>query len=178
MNTLDCIKTRRSIRSFKADKIPHDIIDNIIYYSTYSPSWKNSFVPRFIAIEDTNLINKIASEYVPEFNKAKIITAPLLMVVTAIKNRSGYERDGSFSTDKGDRWGYFDTGIACQTLSLCAHEYGLGSVILGYYDGDGITHLLNIPDDREIIALIPMGYPNESPEAPKRREVSSVLEYL
>ncbi|MBE5963950.1 MAG: nitroreductase [Lachnospira sp.] len=177
MNTLDCIKTRRSIRRFKPEAVSHEIIENIIYYTTYSPSWKNSFVPRFIAIEDSELINTIASNYVPDFNKPRIITAPLLMVVTAIKNRSGFERDGSFSTEKGDRWTHFDSGIASQTLCLAAHEYGLGSVILGLYDAKGITELLQIPDDREIIALIPMGYPDEAPEAPKRRAVADVLEY-
>ena len=50
----------------------------------------------------------------------------MVIAVTIIKGRSGYERDGSFSTPKGDRWQMYDAGVAGEAFCLAAHEQGLG----------------------------------------------------
>ena len=71
----------------------------------------------------------------------------------------------------------FDAGIAAQTFCLAAWEQGLGSVIQGLYDEEKIINLLNIPDDQELIALIPVGYPDEEPVAPRRKSVDDLLLY-
>ena len=68
----------------------------------------------------------------------------MLIAVTFKKGRCGFERDGSYSTKKEDRWQMFDVGVASQTLCLAAHEAGLGTVIMGIWDEDGITDLLHI----------------------------------
>ena len=71
----------------------------------------------------------------------------------------------------------FDAGIACQSFCLAAHESGLGTVIMGIFDEDGIRNLLNIPEEQELAALIAVGYPDISPEPPKRKTVSELLTY-
>ena len=57
MNVSDCIKMRRSIRKYKPDHIDHSIIDSIISIASYSPSWKNTQITRYIAIEDPSILN-------------------------------------------------------------------------------------------------------------------------
>ncbi|MEO2238522.1 nitroreductase family protein [Dorea sp. YH-dor226] len=178
MNTLECIKTRRSIRKFKPDSIDHSLLDSLISAASYSPSWKNSQITRYIAIEDSSILSSIINDYTQEHNSNIIRQAPMLIAVTFVKGRSGFERDGSYSTKKGDRWQMFDIGAACQTFCLAAHEAGLGTVIMGIWDEDGITSLLNIPDDQELGALIAIGWPDIDPEAPKRKSVSELLTYL
>ena len=69
-------------------------------------------------------------------------------------------------------------GVASQTLCLAAHEAGLGTVIMGIWDEDGITDLLHIPEDQELAALIAIGYPDIDPDAPKRKSVNDLLTYL
>ena len=59
MNVSDCIKMRRSIRKYKPDHIDHSIIDSIISIASYSPSWKNTQITRYIAIEDPSILKKI-----------------------------------------------------------------------------------------------------------------------
>ena len=178
MNTLECIKTRRSIRKFKPDSIDHSLLESLISAASYSPSWKNSQITRYIAIEDSSILSSIINDYTQEHNSNIIKQAPMLIAVTFVKGRSGFERDGSYSTKKGDRWQMFDIGAACQTFCLAAHEAGLGTVIMGIWDEDGITSLLNIPDDQELGALIAIGWPDIDPEAPKRKSVSELLKYL
>ncbi len=178
MNTTECIRTRRSIRKFKAAPVEHSLLESLISDTSYSPSWKNSQTTRYIAIEDPSILDSIIQNYTPSFNSNIIRQVPLLLAVTFIKGKSGFERDGSYSTKKGDRWQMFDAGIACQTFCLAAHNAGLGTVIMGIWDEDGITKLLNLPKDQELAALIAVGWPDLDPEAPKRRSVEELLTYL
>ena len=177
MNTTECIRTRRSIRKFKAAPVDHSLLESLISDTSYSPSWKNSQITRFIAIEDSSILDSIVQDYTPSFNSDIIKQVPVLLAVTFVKGRSGFERDGSFSTKKGDRWQMFDAGVACQTFCLAAHEYGLGTVIMGVFDESGISSLLDIPKERELAALIALGYPDIEPSAPKRKTVEDLLQY-
>ena len=177
MNAAECLKTRRSIRKYKADKVDHSVIDSIVSLASYSPSWKNTQITRYIAIEDTSLLNEIADRFTPDYNSNIIRQVPVLMAVSYKKGRCGYERDGSFTTKKGDRWQMFDVGAACQTFCLAAWDKGLGTVIMGVFDEDGITELLGIPEDQERGALIALGYPDWDPAAPKRHAADERLQY-
>ena len=178
MNTIECIKTRRSIRKFKPDSIDHSLLDSLISAASYSPSWKNTQITRYIVIEDSSILNAIINDYTPEFNSNIIRQAPVLIAVTFVKGRCGFERDGSFSTKKGDHWQMFDVGAACQTLCLAAHEKGLGTVIMGIWDEDGITELLKLPQDQELGALIAIGWPDIDPATPKRKSIDELRTYL
>ena len=172
------IKTRRSIRKFKPDPVDHATLESLIGAASYSPSWKNTQITRYIAIEDSSILDKIVTDYTPDFNAKIIKQAPMLIAVTFKKGRCGFERDCSYSTKKEDRWQMFDVGVASQTLCLAAHEAGLGTVIMGIWDEDGITDLLHIPEDQELAALIAIGYPDIDPDAPKRKSVDDLLTYL
>lgn len=178
MNTTECIRTRRSIRKFKAALVDHSLLESLISDTSYSPSWKNSQITRFIAIEDSSILDSIVQDYTPSFNSDIIKQVPVLLAVTFVKGRSGFERDGSFSTKKGDRWQMFDVGVACQTFCLAAHNAGLGTVIMGIWDEDGITKLLKLPDDQELAALIAVGWPDVDPDVPMRKSVDELLTYL
>lgn len=179
MTAQECIKGRRSIRQFKEDKIDHALLSEIIETASYAPSWKNTQITRYIAIEG-ELKDKIAAEGTTPFpNNGKIIeNAPMLIAVTVVKNRCGYERDGSFTTPRKDTWQMFDAGIASQTFCLAAYEKGIGSVILGIFDQDKIETLLQIPDTQELVALIPVGYAAEEPVAPRRKPVDDLLSFI
>lgn len=177
MNTNECIKSRRSIRKFKPDAIDHSLLESLISTASYSPSWKNTQITRYIAIEDPAILETIVHDYTPEFNSNTIKQVSTLIAVTFIKGRCGFERDGSYSTKKEDRWQMFDVGVACQTFCLAAHEAGLGTLIMGIWDEDGITELLQIPENQELAALIAIGYPDIDPPAPKRKSVEDLLTY-
>lgn len=178
MNTIECIKCRRSIRKYKPDPIDHSTIDSIVSAASFSPSWKNTQITRYIAIEDSSILGKITDQFTNEHNRDIIKQAPLLIAVTFLRGRSGFERDGSFTTNKGDRWQMFDAGIACQTFCLAAKEHGLGTVIMGIFDEAVISDILKIPKEQELAALIAAGYPDCEPQAPKRRDVTELLQYI
>ncbi len=178
MTAKECILGRRSIRKFKPDAIDHSILEEIVQTASYAPSWKHTQITRYIAVEGA-LKDAIADQACDAWkpNADIIHGAPTLMVVTVIKNRSGFERDGSYSTPRKDGWQMYDAGVASQTFCLAAHEQGIGSVILGIFDSQKVATLLEVPEDRDVIALIPIGYPAEEPVAPRRKPVEELLSY-
>ncbi len=171
------LRVRRSRRMYSDNPDDDALLAEIVEEASYAPSWKHSQITRYIAIKDPVLKEKIAAEGTTIWpgNGDIIRQAPVLMAICAVKNRSGFERDGSYSTVREDRWEFFDTGIASQTLCLAAYEHGLGSVILGLFDIDTISSIIEVPEGQELIALIPIGYPAEEPTAPRRKAVSDLL---
>lgn len=181
METKKCILERRSVRKFKEEKVAHDVIKEIVEAASYAPSWKNTQITRYTVVEDEAVKAKIADECVLDFvyNAKTIKRAPHLVVVSAVLGRSGYEKDGSYTTPKEDRWQNFDTGIATQTFCLAAHDMGVGTVILGIFDDAKVAEAINLPEGQQVHALIAMGYPEtEGGEAPKRKEVSELVKFI
>ena len=179
MTAKECITGRRSIRRFKPDAVSHELIAQIVETASFAPSWKNTQIARYTVIEG-DLKNKFAAEATTPFpGNGKIIeNAPALVVISVIKNRCGYERDGSFTTPRKDTWQMFDAGVAAQTFCLAAHENGLGTVILGIFDQDKVEELIALPEDREVVTLIPLGYADEEPACPRRKTVEDLLSFM
>ena len=121
MTAKECIKGRRSVRQFTKQPVGRELLAEIVETASYYPSWKHTQIVRFVAVEGEKK-ERLAKECTDMWaNNGKIMeSAPVVMAVTIIKNRSGFERDGSFSTNKGDRWQMYDAGIASQTLCLAA----------------------------------------------------------
>lgn len=180
MEALECIKTRRSVRKFKEELVSHDTLNEIIEAASMSPSWKNTQITRYNIVEDTDIKNNIAQNGTLGFaHNCEIITgAPQLVVVSMIGNRCGYEKDGSFTTSKEDRWEMFDAGIASQTFCLAAHDLGVGSVILGIFDESEVAKAVSLPEGEKVAALIAIGYPDQECTAPKRKTTEELLRIL
>jgi len=129
-------------------------------------------------VDQETHLEKLANTLMASENIHIVKNAPLVFIISNVKKRSGYERDGRISSTKGDSWEMFDAGVACQTLCLAAAELGLGTVIMGTFDEIGIARFAGLPEEEEVIALVACGYADETPKAPRRKEVSEILRYL
>ncbi|MCI8463837.1 MAG: nitroreductase [Lachnospiraceae bacterium] len=177
MTAKECITGRRSIRRFTDRPVSHELLSRIVETASFAPSWKNTQITRYIAVEGEAKAALAKCTSLFPGNGAIMESAPVVIAVTIITGRSGYERDGSFSTPKGDRWQMYDAGIASEAFCLAAHEEGLGTVILGLFDEEEAAKLLNLPEGRQLAALIPVGYPAEAPAAPRRKTVEELLSF-
>lgn len=180
MSFIEKIKSRRSVRKYTDQVINREIVEEIIDAARFAPSWKNTQIVRYYAVDDVKLKSKVAEEGVMDFafNTKTISRSSMLMVVTFVSGISGYEEDGSYSTPVEDGWERFDAGIATQTFCLAAHEKGIGTVILGVFDDEKVKEALNIPGNEKVAALVAMGYPEKANPAPPRKEVSELLKFL
>ncbi|MBR6473806.1 MAG: nitroreductase family protein [Firmicutes bacterium] len=175
MELTKAVKERRSVRKYEAGKVPHEVIEEIIEAARYCPSWKNTQITGYILVESPELKNEIATgkySFGFTYNRKALMNAPQIMILTYVKRLSGFEKDGSFSTPKGEFWEAFDVGAAAQTFCLLAHERGIGTVIQGYFDDAKLAELLELPENVGVGAVIPMGYIGEKNTAPKRRDVT------
>ena len=101
--------------------------------------------------------------------------APIVLVLCGKKGVSGFKK-GEAATVKGD-WLMFDTGIAMQTLCLTARSLGLGTVVVGLFDHKKAEEILGVPQNAEVVAMTPLGYPATEGSAPKRKELSEFVFY-
>ena len=175
MELKEAVKTRRSIRAYKEDNVSDEILKEIFDLVKMSPSWANTQCWEFVVVRDKNIKKQLVGT-MPEGNPARKATleAPVLVVALGIKGKSGFKK-GSPMTDKEDTWYMFDVGIAMQTFSLAVHDFGLGSVILGLFDAAKAGTILNLPDNVEVVAMAPVGYPAKESKCPPRKSVEEFV---
>ena len=178
MEAIECIKTRRSVRRFTEEPVTKELVNQIIETAAYAPSWKNTQIARYIIVTDPAKKERLGACMLGfTANQKTAAGAPAIVAVTMITGRSGYERDGSFTTSQGTHWQSFDAGIATQTFCLAAHANGLGTVVMGIYDEKKVAEVLDIPEGQQVAALLALGHPAEEPMIPKRKDVDSLVSF-
>nr|WP_314992055.1 nitroreductase [uncultured Treponema sp.] len=168
MELQTCIEQRRSVRKYKNQSVPRELIREIIKAATFAPSWKNSQVSRYYVAEG-NAKKELAS-YLGEFNGRNVQDAPVLIVSTVVNKRSGFTRAGEYETHLKDGFQYYDCGMQSMNLCLKAHELGLATLVMGIYDEAAIRKLFNI-DESQIIVV---GYADGETSMPKRKSVDDI----
>lgn len=171
------IETRRSIRKYKNKKVEKELIDEMINAAIYSESWKNSQTARYHVIMSEDVLTEFKTTCLPEFNRNNVIDAPVIIVSTFVKNRAGFQRNGSPDNELQNGWGIYDCGLANQNLILKATELGLGTLVMGIRDEKQIRQLLDIPSEETIVAVISVGYSDIEPTMPKRKTIEEVSKY-
>ncbi len=174
MDLMQAIKERRSVRKFKADPVSEDLINAVLEAGRWAPSWANTQCWRFVVVRDSEIKESLA-ETKGKGNPAgeAIRNAPVTIVICGELNQSGYFK-GEAPTDKGD-WFMFDTALAAQNMMLAAHALGLGTVAVGLFDASKAAEILGVPSNIAVVLILPMGYPDEQPAAPRRKEFSEIV---
>jgi nitroreductase len=174
MDLMEAIKGRRSIRKYKPDPVPEEVLQKVMEAMRWAPSWANTQCWEVIIIKDPAM----KSELVRTLSKtnpalSSVIDAPIVLVLCGRRGVSGFKK-GEASTGRGD-WLLFDTGLAMQTLCLAAYGLGLGTVVIGLFDQKKAAEILGVPDNVDVVAMTPLGYPADRGSAPKRKEVSEFV---
>lgn len=172
MELQTCIEQRRSVRKYKNQSVPRELIREIIKAAPFAPSWKNSQVSRYYVAEG-NAKKELAS-YLGEFNGRNVQDAPVLIVSTVVNKRSGFTREGEYETHLKDGFQYYDCGMQSMNLCLKAHELGLATLVMGIYDEAAIRKLFNIDESQIIVAVTAVGYADGETSMPKRKSVDDI----
>lgn len=177
METLKCIETRRSIRKYLDKPIEKELVEKLVSEAQNAPTWKNAQTTRFTAVTDKAVLDEICTA-LPSFNSAIVSHCPLLMAISAVTKRSGFDGDGTPTTILGEAYTYFDCGATVQTFCLAANDFGVGTVILGIFEPMKIKALLQIPDSEDLVVLVACGYTDIESPAPQRRPLGDVLRMI
>jgi len=176
MDLMDAIKGRRSIRKYKPDLVPEEALQTVMEAVRWAPSWANTQCWEVIVVKDPKVKSQL-SIALPKGNPAlsSMTEAPLVLILCGKKGISGYYK-GQPVTEKGD-WLMFDTGLAIENLCLAAHTLGLGTVVIGMFDHRKAAEILGVPQNVEVVAMTPLGYPASEGPAPRRKEIAEFVHY-
>jgi nitroreductase len=175
---MQAIKERRSVRKYKLDPVSDEALNTVLEAARWAPSWANTQCWRFVVVRDSQTKEQLAGTLVSsQFprNPATegVKNAPIVIVACAKRGRSGYYK-GEASTDKDD-WYMYDIALAMQNLTLAAHAIGLGTVHIGLFDAKEMGRILSVPEGFEVVSLTPLGYPDETPKAPPRKDKADIV---
>jgi nitroreductase len=176
MDVLETIKKRRSIRAFKSTPLDRKTLDTILEAGRLAPSWGNTQTWRFVVIQDDSVKNQLADSATPlgSRNNNVLKQAPVVIAGCAELNKAGY-KEGKATTDKEGYWFMFDAGIAFENIVLEAQELGVGTLYIGAFDAKKAARVLGVPEGYSCVILLPLGYPDEQPDARQRKEISEIV---
>lgn len=172
----DIFNKRRSIRRFQEKAIAPEVLTDLFEAARMAPSWGNLQCWEIVVVqaeEDKKILATLLSKKNPATKCMEM--APVVIGVCGNPLQSGYYNGQQVT--RYQHWFLYDLGILSQTLCLKACELGLGTVIVGSFDHKAAEELLQIPSGQELVSLIPIGYPDHAPSAPKRREIREFVHY-
>ena len=172
----DVVTTRRSIRKYDATKtISEAEVRQLLTLTQDSPSWANTQTTRYYVAMSPEKVEAVQG-MIGDFNKRNVQGAPVLMVSTYERGKSGYF-NGKATNEIGDGWGAHDNGLSNGYLVLIARSMGFDTLIMGMRDSDALRTLFQIPENETIMAVIALGYRAAEPNRPKRRPLDEIVSF-
>jgi len=164
--TLEAIERRQSVRNYLDKEIPQDILEKVLEAGRLAPSAKNSQPWKFIIVKDKNL----RDELIPACKNQKFVGDASIVIVGCATNPSYKMGNGDYSYS-------VDLAIALDHMSLQAAALGLGTCWIGAFYQDKVKEVLDIPEEVNVVALLPLGYPEKLSEKRKRKELAEIVCY-
>jgi nitroreductase len=158
MNTIEAIRTRRSVRKYTDQKVSPEIIKELLTAAMSAPSAGNQQPWHFVVIDDRSILNQVPS-FSPYASMCK--ESPVSILVC-----------GDTQLEKHPGFWVQDCSAAVQNLLLAVHDKGLGAVWTGVYPREerveGFRTLLRLPKGIIPLAFIVIGYPAQIPASQDR----------
>ncbi|MCW1296740.1 MAG: nitroreductase family protein [Candidatus Parvarchaeota archaeon] len=168
METLEAIKTRRSIRKFLAKPVEEEKLIQILDAARWAPSAGNTQDWMFIVVKDKGKKIQLAEIALGQF---WMVNADLFIVVCTNLNKIKF----AYGKRGEELYSIQDATAAIQNILLAAHDLGLGACWVGAFDEAGAARILKIPEEFRPLAIIPIGYPAEDPPPPMRIDLDKLV---
>jgi nitroreductase len=168
MNLLEVIMKRRSIRTFKKQEVSQKTVEKLLEAARWAPSAGNVQPWEFVIVSSQQTKQELSKA---AFNQKNLEEASVVIVVCADEKRAAE----SYGVRGKRLYCLQDTAAAIQNILLTAYSLGLGSCWTGAFKEDEIRKVINAPKEMRPVALIPVGYPNEVPEATRRRPLNKIM---
>ena len=175
MDLFEALNERRSVRKLSDEPVDAGDLERILEAGRISASWANTQCWEVILVEDAET-RAALSGLLSETNPARkaVAGAPVVIVACGKKERAGY-KGGEATTVLGD-WLMFDVALFLSNVTHAAHALGYGTVHVGLFDHRGVGELLGVPDDVQVVEILPLGRPAAPPRgAPPRKELSEFV---
>jgi len=166
MEVTEAIQKRRSVRKYQARKIENDKLDRILEAGRLAPSAKNLQEWRFVVVRDESRRKRLA-----EAAKGQTFVGEAPVVIAACATVTDYVMTCGQLTYP------IDLAIAVEHMVLAAAAEGLGTCWIGAFYEEEVKKVLNVPPQVRVVALLPLGYPDESPAPRPRKEMEEIVAF-
>lgn len=164
---LTLLKSRRSIRRYRSDPVPDEMVEQLLEAGRWAPSASNRQPWDFIVVRDEAIRQQVAEHAAFYFIKwAQVGEAPLLIVLCGNARNRFYRR-----------FLHEDVGLAGGQIMLQAKALGLGTCWIGALDRKAVAGILKIPEHLEIVGLLTVGFPAEDPPPTPRKPLDEIAHY-
>jgi len=172
---IDLVRERRSVRRYRPDEVPRELIERCLEAVRYAPTACNTQSWKFIVVEG-GLKERLVREslgglVVPNRFAAE---APVIVVIAADLDFIAHRLGGKV---KGIEYHLIDAGIAGEHFVLQAAESGLGTCWIGWFDRKAVKRVLSLPAGWTVCAMLTLGYPSGPPGAKKRKALQEISEF-
>jgi nitroreductase len=160
MSVYEIALKRRSTRRFKDKAIPYEVLEKCVNAARLAPSGGNFQPVEYVIVDDKGMVDKIFNT---ELNWAASIPGghvppagqrPTAYVI--VLARTGID-------ERVEEWEKMNAGLGIENLLLVAEEEGVASLCIGGFEDAKIRPLLNVPKEYDIVLVVALGYPDESP---------------
>lgn len=169
MDLRDAIYKRHSVRAFKKQVVDDAVLSKLLKDANQAPSAGNLQARDFIVVKNDGIKTKLAKA---ALHQNFILESPTVVVIFANPPRSAAKYG-----PRGTLYSIVDAAIASQNLMLSCVTEGLGSCYIGAFDEDEVRKILHAPQNMLPIAIIPIGFPNEVPQATDRMPLNDVVHW-
>jgi len=166
MEFQELIKQRYSVRAYKPDDVPTDIIDKILEAARLAPTAANRQSFKLFVIKTVGFKDELKKIYQKEW----FIQAPYVIGICGIPEGNWVRRDGKNYAD-------VDSAIVMDHIILSAADLGLGTCWIGAFDPVATRKFLDLPLGMEPIAFTPIGYPSDKPGMKRRKPIDELVNY-
>lgn len=163
METIEAIKTRRSVREFTNENISDEIIGDILEAGRWAPSGLNNQAWRFIVVQKRDTKEAISNLT----HYGSIVRNAQVLIVVFLDSDQMYDYTKDVQS----------IGACIQNMLLAIHSMGLGAVWLGEIlkNKEKVNKVLEAPDSYELMAVVALGHPVEKARSSDRKELSGLV---
>jgi nitroreductase len=164
------VHERRSIRAYRPDPVPEDVVEKILGTAIHSPSAGNLQAWEFVVVREAERKRRLARAAVEQHFVSQ---APVVIVVCRNLERNVFR----YGQRGRDFYSYVDASVASMLILLAATDEGLGGCFVGAFVDDDVASALDLPDHVRPLGIIPLGQPDQSPPRRDRLALSKVVHH-
>lgn len=164
MEVMDAIKQRRSVRAYSDQKVPEAALEKVLEAARLAPSASNKQPWKFVVVRDKEKRQKLMKA---AKNQSFVGQAPVIIAAVALNPEYIMSCEvPSYPVD---------LAIAVDHMTLAAVDEGLGTCWIGAFNQQEVKDILQIPNYYQVVALLPLGYPDDQPRRKLRKRLEEIV---
>jgi nitroreductase len=167
MEFQELIAQRYSVRAYKPDDVPSNMIDKILEAARLAPTAANRQSFKLFVIKTAGFKDELKNIYHQEW----FTQAPYVIGICGIPEGNWIRKDGKNYAD-------VDSAIVMDHVILAATNMGLGTCWIGAFDPNAARKFLDLSQEMEPIAFTPIGYPADHVRIKKRKPIDKLVRYI